>query len=410
MATRIDSNLITARAMAVLENELEFCKTLTSNAHSKYLKQLGNTAGQWSKPGSLIQLRYPYQFNVFDGNDQTSNFQTPDDTSYTFNLESAPVSVPMQYTDQDLTLNIGDFEELVIKPAMVKLAQIIEKRVLAKVTPLVSSEQGTPGSVMSDDATVLAGQAWLTEHCAPYDDRFAIIDPRSEVALVKTAEDLFNPNPVISEQFKTGQYRGTLHGAEFLVSNLLYKFVPGTAVDTTAEVDGGSQSGATLDTTGWGAGTITEGTIITIDGVNDVNPATKEDLGYLKQFSVVSTVTASGDATLTLSPAIVGPTSVYQNVTALPADHAAISIISGTVAGKGLTQNLLYHRDAFAFCTVPLDTPSTGVIMSSMKNYKGIFMRFVSAYDINTAVQKSRFDVLWGAGLVRPEFATRLTN
>jgi hypothetical protein len=411
MATRITSDLITAKAMEYLFNKIVVAKTLLNNTHSKYLKQFGNATGKWSKPGSLIELRYPYQFSVFDGNDQTSNFQTPDDTSFTFNLESAPVSVPMVFSYQDLTLDLDDFAVLVIEPAVSKLAQTIEQRLIAKITPEITAMVGTPGTVLGDSATVLSAQAWLTEHLCPEENRYAVIGPRANAALTKSDEDLFNKTEAIAEQYTSGQYKGELHGAEFMKSTLLANFVPGTAVDTLAKIKGGSQVGDSLATDGWGVGTITAGTIIEIDGVYDVNPITKASLGYLKQFSVQATVTSSDTATLDISPAIVA-TGVYQNVTAGPADNADISIISGAGAqvGKSLQQNILYGQDAFAFVTVPMEVPSAGVEMASTKTMDGVSMSFVSAYDVNTNARKSRLDVLWGAGAPRTEFAIRMTN
>ncbi len=412
MATRLTSDLITAKAMETLMNNMVFGKTLLNNTHAKYLKQFGSTTGQFSKPGSLIELRYPYQFEVFDGNDQTANFQTPDDTAFSFRLESAPVSVPIVFSYLDLTLDIGDFNTLVIEPAVEKLAQTIEKRLLSRVTPQITAVVGTPGTVLGDSATVLDGMAWLTEHLAPESNRYAVIGARANAALTKSDEDLFNKTSEIADQYTSGQYKGQLHGAEFLtVSQLLANFVPGTAVDTTAEILGGSQTGDTLNTDGWGVGTITAGTIIEIENVFDVNPITKESLGYLKQFAVQETVTASGTATLEISPAIV-TTGVYKNVTAGPIDNADISIVSGAGAqvGQPLQQNILYHRDAFAFCTVPLETPEKGVEMAATKTVDGVSMSFVSAYDVNTNARKSRLDILWGGDLVRPEFAIKMTN
>src|SRR6185312_8753736 len=94
-------------------------------------------------------------------------------------------------------------------------------------------------------------------------------------------------------------------------------------------------SSTSLVTSGWnsGATTLNAGDVITIAGVNDVDPESKDSLGRLKQFVVNTTVSdSSGAITVSISPGIIYGGG-YQNVDASPANNAVITVMGGTVAG-----------------------------------------------------------------------------
>ena len=141
-----------------------------------------------------------------------------------------------------------------------------------------------------------------------------------------------------------------------------------------------------------------------------MHPVTKEDLGYLQQFVVTANATAngSGDAALSISPALYTATSgSLQNITALPADTAALTFV-GT-ASTAYAQNLAYHKDAFRMASVPLHLPSNAEFAAN-ETYKGISLSIVRDFDILTRKEILRIDFLGGLANVRPEWACRLTS
>ena len=91
-----------------------------------------------------------------------------------------------------------------------------------------------------------------------------------------------------------------------------------------------------------------------------------------------------------------------------PADNAAVTVLTGA-ASTGYTQNLMFHRDAFAFASVPLEVPK-GVDFSAAQRYKGVTVRVVRQYDINNDQLPCRVDVLYGYKTVSPELAVRITG
>ena len=172
----------------------------------------------------------------------------------------------------------------------------------------------------------------------------------------------------------------------------------------------------TLITDGWANSTLvlTAGDVITLAGVNAVNPVPgqtgtgKDDLGRLQQFVVLNDGTSdgSGNLTVTISPPIItsGP---FQTVTAAPANNAAITPL-GTEA-TGYTQNLAFHRNAFALVTVPLEMPD-GVSFKARETHRGISMRVVKDYDIVNDDDVIRLDVLYGVKTLYNDLATRLSG
>ena len=152
--------------------------------------------------------------------------------------------------------------------------------------------------------------------------------------------------------------------------------------------------------------------MFTIAGVKAVNPVPGEGttgktvMPYLQQFTVISDATSdgTGNATLTISPAIItsGP---FQTVDAAPADNAAITVL-GT-ASTAYPQNLGFHKNAFALVTCPLQMPD-GAAFKARESHNGLSIRVVKDYDIDTDEDVIRLDILYGRKAIYPDLACRL--
>jgi hypothetical protein len=196
-------------------------------------------------------------------------------------------------------------------------------------------------------------------------------------------------------------YSDTL-GFDWFSSNLTSYVKRGTASGYL--VNGANQTGSTL-TVDTGTGTLAVGDTFTIAGVYDVHPQTKQVLAGLKQFTVTSAVTST-TTSLSITPAIIASGS-EQNVSASPADNAAITV-KGT-SGTSYAQNVAFSRDAFYFVTADLPNPGAKLgVDSASRTYNGITLRFMNGYDQVNDMFISRFDIVYGAGLLRPELAVRI--
>jgi hypothetical protein len=104
----------------------------------------------------------------------------------------------------------------------------------------------------------------------------------------------------------------------------------------------------------------------------------------------------SGNATISISPAIYASGSL-QNVSAAPADNAALSFTLGgaSVGTSAVTaHNLLMHEQAFGLAFVPLEKPE-GVHFSAVETdpETGISLRIVRDFDFSNDKFRCRMDV-----------------
>jgi hypothetical protein len=174
-------------------------------------------------------------------------------------------------------------------------------------------------------------------------------------------------------------------------------------------------STTSLVTDGWtaaAANRLKQGDVITIAGVNSVNPETKKDTGRLMQFVVTADVASdgAGNATVVIAPAIIAG-GAFQNVTARPADNAAITVVTGS-ASTTYNQNILWHRDAITFASPEQEIPG-GMDMAyqaSLADEGSISLRFVRGFDITNNRFISRFDLLYAVKATKPEWIVRRTS
>ena len=245
----------------------------------------------------------------------------------------------------------------------------------------------------------------LTDSLAPYGDRCLQLDTQANVDLVDALKGLFHDSSAIKKQYREGLVGRTAGFGDIFETTLLPSHTSGTD-DGTGDylVNGASQTGASL-TVDTGTGTLVDGDIITIAGVNRVHPETKTDTGELQQFVVTADSGASA-ASLSISPSIV-TSGATQNVSGSPADNAAVTKIGGASAEYGVS--LAHHKDAFAFATADLVMPN-GVDFAARQVFDGISMRIVRDYDINNDKLPCRIDVLYGYKAIRPQLACRFAN
>jgi hypothetical protein len=160
--------------------------------------------------------------------------------------------------------------------------------------------------------------------------------------------------------------------------------------------------------------TFAAGDVFTIAGVYDVNPETKVAYAHLKQWAVLSAVTA----TSTLMTCNVTPTPVLsgakQNCT-VATSSATAAVVCATAAGgsgvasTGYINSLAYHKDAFTWVSADLEMPK-GVDFAAREVYDGISLRVVRQYDVVNDKFPCRIDVLFGQKTVRPGWACRVCS
>ncbi|RMF43917.1 MAG: hypothetical protein D6751_09750, partial [Deltaproteobacteria bacterium] len=226
-----------------------------------------------------------------------------------------------------------------------------------------------------------------------------ILNTQDNVDMINELKGLFHDSANVAKQNREG-ILGRTAGFDFYENTLLPSHTVGAGSGYL--VNGANQTGSTLAVS-TGTGALNKGDIITIAGVYRVHPETKQNTGKLQQF-VVTANYAGGAGNISISPAIT-PTGAGQNVTASPANGAAITVAGTASTAHGLS--LAFQKDAFVFATADLVKPN-GVDFAAREVFDGISLRIVRDYDINNDNMPCRIDVLYGFKAVRPQLACRL--
>ncbi len=109
-----------------------------------------------------------------------------------------------------------------------------------------------------------------------------------------------------------------------------------------------------------------------------------------------------------IAPAIT-PSGQYQNVDIAPADNAIITVVGTT--GAVAQQGLLMHKNAFAFVSVPLESPDPGMgalVDQVTDEDTGISLRIIKAFDYKESKHINRLDVLYDFAKLYAEMAVKI--
>lgn len=310
--------------------------------------------------------------------------------------------VAMNFTSEELTLDIDDFSERIIEPAMAVLAAKVESDVLTNVYKDVYQQVNNVNSAATWNNIVSARKKLVDALCPTGNGLSFHMATQTNVDLADTLKGLFHDQTEIAKQYREGMI-GRTGGFQFYENTHMPNHTAGT--DASAYLtNGASQTGATL-TVDTGSGTFKAGDIITVAGVNRVHPETKVDTGQLMQFTVTSDVAGSATS-IPISPSIT-TSGAGQNVSNAAGDDKAITKVGGNADTYDV--NLAFHRDAFAFVTADLIMPK-GVDFGARESLDGISMRIVRQYDINNDNLPCRVDILYGYETIRAELACRVAT
>jgi hypothetical protein len=315
--------------------------------------------------------------------------------------------VDLSFSSVDRTMSLDDFAKRILAPAINIIAGAVAN------TVMVGSEGGVCNYIANVDAgnnvlsptaqTYLNANANLNRNSAPLGNRKVVNTPDTEAKIVGALAGLFNPQPELSRQYRTGTMQQAL-GFDWFMDQTAIAHTVGS-YNGAATVSGAGQTGTSV-VTGAIVGTINQGDFITFAGVFQVNRITKASTGVLRQFTVTAPV-ASGGTSIPIYPAIIpsvgGLAQQYQTVTVSPANAAAMLFVVN--ANATYRKNLAYAPEAITMATADLELPG-GVHEAHREAFDGIAIRMVTAYNITTDQFITRLDVLYGFLYVRPEWVT----
>jgi hypothetical protein len=373
------------------------------------------------RTNNVIWRPMPYIAQSFSGTDMTSNFKD-------FTQLAVPAtigfnrSVPWTLTASELRDSLQ--EGRLGDSAKQKLASDINTSLMT-----VAANQGTlvvkrTSAASGFDDVALAEAAMNEIGVQPF-DRYLALSTRDYNGMASNlaGRQTLQGKPVTAYE---KAYVGTV--ASFETFKMDYATRLTAAAGTTVTVNGANQyftprststagTGETANvdnryqnlTIAVGSGTVKVGDAFTIAGVNSVHAITKQDTGQLKTFRITAIVSgAGGSGVVTISPPIIsggGSTDAelqYRNVTATPANGAAITFLNTAAAYV----NPFWQKDSLEILpgryAVPTDA---GAAVMRATTDQGIELVMQKQYDINTMRVKYRLDTTFGVVNKQPEMS-----
>ena len=406
----LTADIIAKAAVLQLDNNLVMAKSVFRGYEEEFSKSINGY-----EVGSSINVKRPMDFTVRDGAVQSAQDVT--EGEFTLSVDKRK-GIDFSFTSQELTLDIKELSNRVIKPAMIQLANQIDTDLMA-LYKNVSNWVGTPGQTIDSNQDFSHGPRRLDQNAVPQDGRSAVLSPVDHWGLIGAQTTLTNDR-LVGEAYTRGAL-GSIGGVETFMSQNVPTHTVGIGSGSPL-VNGASQNvtyaaskdtnSQTIITDGWTNSTtaiVKAGDVLKFAGCFAVNPVTKATLSHLKEFVVLADAnsgSSTGPATITISPAMI-ISGAFQNASAVPLNNAAITL-KGTGAGL-YPMNMMFTKNAFALVSVPLVSPP-GAVDVSRQSYKGTNVRVIPVYNGTTDTSTWRLDVLYGVKCIDERQAVRVSG
>lgn len=411
--TNITIDMVAKEAMRLAHEKATFIGTVDRQYDDSF-------ANKGAKNGSTLRVLNPNQYvrragsRVMDVKDQTSSTQT-----ITLATQDG---VDMRFNSAELALEIDELSKRYIEPAMAVLMSGIDGDCLTTATKETFNVAGTAGTVVgtvtsgfSDTSALGQARAKINQGLAPKNSRILQMDSITMASVSNGIKGLFHPSDQVKEAWREGFVARTamadIYENERTWSLTNISDVTGTTDAASLVTDGGS----TVDM----HSTVVSpavGSVFTIAGVYACHPETKQAYSHLQQFVVTTTSAGAG---CTVSPTIYlglsDATAAKQNVCKSDGSKLALTDFNSqtlTFVGNASTtyrQNLMYHKEAFAFVTADLPLMDDAHKCVRM-NQDGFSLRVWQGSDIRNDELLMRIDILYGFKTLRPYWSCRVTN
>jgi hypothetical protein len=410
--TTLTADIIAKEAVAILENNLVMGKLVYRGYEPEFDKSVNGY-----KVGETVSIRRPTDFTVREG--KTAAVQDVVEGKIPVTVDNQD-GIDFKFSSSDLTLQIGELGERVIQPAMVQLAEKVDRRLMALYSEIPNHVTIPSGGINSFADFALAAERMDTV-AVPQADRAAVLCPADYWALLGSQTALYINGPA-NQAYRQGSL-GQIGGIDTYMSQNIPLHTTGARTgtdvsDTTSETYNAGYTWANVkdsttvtfhidgmasDTAGY----YKKGDTFTLSTVYDVNPVSKERLAHLKMFTVMAdTTSASSEADVSIWPPIIlsGAQKTAELSTGSTLD--GLTVTYQGVASTGYRNNLYFHKNAFALTMVPMVKPP-GAVDVGRRTYKGVSVRVIPYYDGTNDDSNWRLDVLYGTVVVDPRLAVR---
>ena len=349
--TILTPDIIAKEALMVLESNL----TMANLVHRDYSKEFVNV-------GDTITVRKPSKFVAKNFIGQVEEQELSEGSVPVKMDRYRDVTVPV--TSKEMTLDIKDFSEQVITPALSAIAQAVDVDLLTVGIEKAASKVAVSGTpTIADIANVAKA---LDNKKAPRD---------KQRNLVLAVDTLYKYNTL--DNFAKACYKGdseALKEAEIGKVYTMDTFMSQNAPQNNSTTAGTATAYKVTCTKGATQFTVSNGTAAT----GTIKKGDKLIVnGYL--FEVDEDLTlASGAGTLKVTEKI---------------PFAISEAVSATIINKA--HSLGFHRNGLALVTRQLELPQ-GAAKAAIASANGLAVRVVFDYDSNTKTDKISFDIIYG--------------
>jgi hypothetical protein len=393
--------------LKLLKNNLVMAKLCDSEGVDKTFK-----AGV----GGTVYVKRPPEFTLRSGATASNQDVVEGEVAVSIDTQQG---VDVQFTSQEETLNVDALlKSKVLDAAMSQIASGVDSSLIAKINEF-NNWVGTPGTSMSSPTALFAAAQRLDEGAVPQTDRNAVLTPADGYGIAGSLlANAAQAGGAASSALAKAKIP-MIGNVDSYITQTIPSLTTGTRATTGTLVNGANQAVtyASVKSTmtqslicdGQVSKTYKAGEVFTIAGVNAVNPRTKADLGYAKQFTILADATSdgSGNVTLSISPAIIA-SGAFQNVTAGPADNAALTHLGAL--STTFRPNAVFHKTAIKLVSAKLVMPFSGEADYATDPDTGITVRYWRYSDGANDTHSHRWDVFYGVKNVDPRLGTRVSG
>ena len=400
--TNLTIDMVTREALRIAHEKSVYLSTIDRQYDDAYAKG-------GAKIGSSLRIRQPNQFTRRKGS-RVMDVQDVTETAITATVATQD-GVDIRFNSAELALDIDDFSKRYIEPAMSVLISGIEADVLVAQQKEVYNSVGSSGNPMSDLVEAGQARARLNQGLAPKDNRCIQISSVTAGVMIDGLKGLFHSGPALKQQYNEGEL-GRIAGFKWFENERLWNRTMVADVTGGLEDTGGHNvtDGGNIMEMDTDIATTAVGEVFTVAGVFAAHAETKASLGYLQQF-VILTGTVG---VLTVSPSTfwTGPrqnicTVSGGQVVSTTFDDAVVTFVGA--ASSTILQNLAYHKEWA--CFISADLPLMDDAHKCVRrNQDGFSLRVWEASDIRNDERLMRLDILYGHQVLRPEWATNITD
>lgn len=366
--TFITPEIVAKEALAILRNNAVYKDLVYTNYSSEFVNRIGDTVNV-RVPASLVA-------KDFDGSIDKQNLTE----SYVPVKLDRFKDVSVAITSKEWTLELQDFSQQVIAPAMAAIGEKVD----ADIANYIFEKAGNTVTRTAANPTTLKDFADIAKaldiNKAPKMDRNLVMTPYHKYTYA------------LLDNLVKGSYSGD---NDLLRRNELGPvYGIDTFMDQNTPTSTASESGTavgTIEVTGTkGASTVA------IAGLSAATATLKAGDGFvydgrLYRFTADGTGSGSEIASLAVAPALLADIS---------GEELAI-VRNGS--------SLAFQKNAFAFVNRPLAIPQ-GAAKAATASADGLSVRVVFDYDTDTKTDVISFDILYGVKDLRPELAVRLVD